>query len=137
MADNLLRMLEEWGEAWNSHQVEGVLSCVTDDIVYEDLGEARAMRGKAEMRTWLNNMFSAFPDFKMDFKALFVSGDWAGTEWVMSGAFKGELQPFGLQPTGKSFSVRGASITEMRGGKVKRHADYYDGTALVRQLGVT
>jgi len=55
----------------------------------------------------------------------------------MSGTFKGELQPYGLQPTGKSFSVRGASITEMHGGKVKRYADYYDGTALVRQIGVT
>ena len=135
MADKLLGMLEEWGEAWNSHQVEGILSCVTDDIVYEDLGEARVMRGKAEMRTWINETLSAFPDFRTDLKSLFVSGEWGGSEWVASGTFKGELHH--LKPTGKGYSVRGASAMELRDGKIKRNTDYYDSATVIRQVFLT
>jgi ketosteroid isomerase-like protein len=42
----------------------------------------------------------------------------------------------GLYKTGKKFSVRGASVFEIRGGKVYRNRDYYDSAAIMRQVGV-
>jgi steroid delta-isomerase-like uncharacterized protein len=129
------KMLQDWNEAWNAHEVERILSYFTDDIVFEDLGGARVMRGKEEMRTWINETLSAFPDFRTDLKSLFVSGEWAGSEWVASGTFKGQLPR--LKPTGKSYSVRGASIMELHDGKIKRNADYYDSATVIRQLFLT
>jgi steroid delta-isomerase-like uncharacterized protein len=126
------KMLQDWNEAWNAHEVERILSYFTDDIVFEDLGGARVMRGKAEMTTWISETLSAFPDFKTDLKSLFVSGKWAGSEWVTSGTLKGKLRH--LKPTGRSYSVRGASIMELRGGKIKRNTDYYDSATMIRQL---
>jgi steroid delta-isomerase-like uncharacterized protein len=129
------KMLQDWRGAWNTHEVERILSYVTDDIVYEDLGGARVMRGKAELRAWLNETFSAFPDFRVELKSLFVSGKWAGDEWVTSGTLKGEL--FHLMPTGKGYSVRGASIMELRGGKINRNTDYYDSATVIKQVWLT
>lgn len=137
MTAKVEKTARDWCEAWNSHEVDRILSYVTDDIVYEGLAGARVMSGIAEMRAYLNETFSAFPDFEIDLKSLFASGRWAGSEWIMSGTFKGELQFLGLKPTGKSFSVRGASITELRGAKVRRNTDYYDGAVFFRQIGIT
>jgi steroid delta-isomerase-like uncharacterized protein len=129
------KMIRDWNEAWNAHEVEGVLSYFTDDIVFEDLGGTRVVRGKAKMRTWINETLSAFPDFRTDLKSLFVSGEWAGSEWVASGTLKGQLHH--LNPTNKSYSVRGASIMELRDGKIKRNVDYYDSATMIRQLFLT
>jgi steroid delta-isomerase-like uncharacterized protein len=137
MTTKVEKMYRDWYEAWNTHDIEKILPYVTDDTVYEATVAGRVMHGKAELRAYITDSFNAFPDFKIDLKAFFVSGEWIGAEWVMSGTFKGVLQPFGLKPTGKSFSVRGATITELRGDKLKRNTDYYDGAAFLRQIGVT
>ena len=129
------KTIRDWNEAWNTHGVERILSYFTDDIVFEDLGGARVIRGKAQMRTWVNETLSAFPDFRTDVKSLFVSGRRAGSEWVATGTLKGRLHH--LKPTGKSYSVRGASITELRDGKIKRNVDYYDSAIMIRQLFLT
>ena len=136
MTTKVEKMYRDWYEAWNTHEVEKILPYVTDDTVYEATVAGRVMHGKAELRSYITDSFNAFPDFKIDLKAFFVSGEWVGAEWVMSGTFKGVLQPFGLKPTGKSFSVRGATITELRGDKLKRNTDYYDGVTFLRQIGV-
>lgn len=129
------KMIRDWNEAWNTHGVERILSYFTDDIVFEDLGGARVMRGKAEMRTWINETLTAFPDFRTDLKSLTVNGEWAGSEWVASGTFKGQLPR--MKPTGKSYSVRGASMMELRDDKIRRNTDYYDSAAVIRQLFLT
>ena len=129
------KMLRDWNQSWNAHEVESILSYFTDDIVFEDLGGARVIRGKAQMRTWVNETLSAFPDFRTDLKSLFVSGRWAGSEWVASGTLKGRLHH--LEPTGRSYSVRGASIMELRDGKIKRNTDFYDSATMIRQLFLT
>jgi len=136
MTANVEKMIRDSIAAYNAHDIERFLSFCTDDIIYEAMSGASVMRGKAEMRTYLGEAFSAFPDFKIDLKLVFPSAKLAAMEWIMSGTFKGVLRPLGLQPTGKSFSVRGASIAELQGGKVRRNTDYYDSADFLRQIGV-
>jgi steroid delta-isomerase-like uncharacterized protein len=131
------KIYEDWCGAWNTDQVDKVLSYVTDDIVYEDVPMARVSRGKAEMKAFAQEAFTAFPDFKLELKSFLASGNRACAEYVMTGTFLGEIQSAGLKPTGKSFSVRGISMVELRGGKIRRHTDYYDGATFLRQIGVT
>ena len=52
---------------------------------------------------------------------------------VTTGAFKGVMQPFGIQPTGKSFSVRGATVAELEGDEIKHESTYYDGATFMQQ----
>lgn len=137
MKTKMEKIYRDWCEAWNTDQVEKVLSYVTDDIVYEDVPMARVSRSKGEMKAFATEIFTGFPDFKLEVKSFLASGDRASAEWVMTGTFLGEIQSAGLKPTGKSFSVRGVSIAELRGEKITRHTDYYDGATLLRQIGVT
>jgi steroid delta-isomerase-like uncharacterized protein len=133
--------IEQWikgeEEAWSSQDVEKTLSFYTDDCIYEDLALGRILHGKEEVRAFIMDCFTAFPDFKVEKKSFFASGDHVCSESVMSGTYLGSLPLLGWPPAnGKSFSVRVAHICELRGGKAMRVTDYYDGASVGRQLGL-
>jgi steroid delta-isomerase-like uncharacterized protein len=133
-AQNVDKMFKDAVLAWNEHDTEKILSFYTDDCVYEDLAFGVVNRGKGELRKFINGTFAAFPDFNIEMKSAFLSGDWYGMEWVMSGTHKGDIP--NLPATGKKFSVRGVSIGELKDGKTKRNSDYYDLMTFLRQIGV-
>ena len=128
------RMLEEWAAAWSLHDVEKLLSLCTDDCVYEDVTLRAVNRGKAEVKSFANAVFAAFPDFKIELMSGFTARDWAGAEWTMSGTHKGDLP--GIPATGKSFAVRGSTICELKAGKIKRNSDYWDMVTFLKQTGL-
>lgn len=128
------RMFEEWAAAWSLHDVEKLLSLCTDDCVYEDVTLRAVNRGKAEVKSFANAVFAAFPDFKIQLMSGFTARDWAGAEWTMSGTHKGDLP--GIPATGKSFAVRGSTICELKAGKIKRNSDYWDMVTFLKQTGL-
>ena len=79
------------------------------------------------------------PDQKMTIRHIYeagdtviVEGDYAGTQ---TGALVG---PSGaIPPTGRSFSFPFADVFTVSGGKVVRHAVYWDNMAFMAQLGLT
>ncbi len=130
---SLKKVMDSYLAAWNSHDVEKILSYFADDCVYEDLAVGVVLHGKAEFKAFANESFAAFPDLKFETKSFFVTPlarigfGKIGSEWIMSGTHKGDFRHGDLPTlaaTGKSFSVRGASITEMSKGKIKRNSDY-------------
>src|SRR2546425_989795 len=100
-------MLEDLAGAWSDHDIEKLLSLCTDDCIYEDVTMGAVNRGKAAVRQFADVVFAAFPDFKIELISGFITGDWAGAEWTMSGTHKGDLP--GLPATGKAFSLRDAA----------------------------
>lgn len=130
----LERILGQYAAAWSARDVQQVLSFFTDDCVYEDIALGRVNRGKEELKAFLSETFAAFPDFTIEPKTPFMGGNWVGLEWVMSGTHKGDIP--GLPATGKSFSIRGVSIVEMAGDKIKNSRDYWDMATFLRQIGV-
>ena len=53
----------------------------------------------------------------------------------MSGTHNGDLP--GLPATGNRFSsIRGATIVELAGGKIRRNSDYWDAASLMKQVGL-
>jgi steroid delta-isomerase-like uncharacterized protein len=133
VAQTVEKIMNDAVAAWSSHDTEKLVSLVTDDCVYEDVAFGVICHGKEELRAFVNATFAAWPDFKVEPKSFFFSGDWVGSEWVMSGTHKGDLP--GIPATGRSFSVRGACITELKGGKIKRNTDYYDMASFLKQIG--
>ncbi len=116
--------------AWNAHDAEKVASLFTDDVVYEDVAFGMVAHGHAEMRKMASDFFANVPDFKLELVSKTFMGNHGSVEWVFSGT------DVGLYKTGKKFSVRGASIYELRGGKFSANRDYYDAAAIMRQVGV-
>jgi steroid delta-isomerase-like uncharacterized protein len=133
MATDVKRILEDYCDAVNSHDVERIASFFTDDGIFEDVPRG-VYRGKEQIKANFDSEFASMPDLKVELRTLFVAGDWAGAESVMTGTNTGDLPM--LPATNKSVSVRAASIFEMRGNKIKRNSNYFDMGSLMQQLGV-
>lgn len=135
MATDREKMMNDYTAAWNSHDIERILSFFTDDVVYEDVALGMVMRGKKELEDFISSMLVDFPDFKFETKSGFNTIDRSAGEWVMTGTFAHSCIP-GVPATGKSFSLRGASIIEFRGGKIGRNTDYWNMASFLQQVGL-
>jgi steroid delta-isomerase-like uncharacterized protein len=127
-------LLGNWAFAWSSHDVEKFAPLFTEDCVYEDVTLGIVNHGKAELETFAKGIFGAFPDFTIHLTSEFVAGSWAGAEWTMSATHKGDLP--GLPATGKRCSIRGATVFELQGGKIRRNSDYWDMATFLKQVGL-
>jgi len=129
----LTHAVDQWAEGWSTHDIDKVASVFTDDCIYEDVTLGVVNRGKEELKAFGSGFFAGVPDLKVELKSRFTIGDWAAAEWSMSGTHKGDLP--GMPATGKTFSLRGASVFQLRGEKVVRCSDYWDMTTFMKQLG--
>jgi len=128
-------MFREYIGGWNAHDVEKIASFFTDDCVYDNLARGQTYRGKDQLKAWVKASFDAIPDFKLGITSLFGSAGLLACEWVMTGTDTGPLSPE-VPTTGKSFSVRGSTIAEIKDGKIQRNSDYWDLATFLRQLGL-
>lgn len=121
-------------DAWSQHDAQLIDDIFAKDGVYIDEPAGRTMHGRSEIKAWLEENFTAVPDFDSKLVTLFSSHDKIALEWVMSGTHTGDYPD--LPATGESFSVPGASIALVEDGKIKRWTDYYDIYSFLSQLGV-
>ena len=134
MATDANRVVREYLAAWNRHDVEALTALFTDDCVYEDVALGRLEQGKERVRALVESVFVDLADFRMEAASAFGVGDWAATEWTMTGRFVHSTVP-GLAATGRSFAVRGATILALRDGRIRRNSDYLDVPSFLRQTG--
>jgi len=135
MTMHIEKIVQAYIHTWNSHDVEKITASFTEDGIHEDVAVGSIYRGKDELKAGIHPLFDACPDFKLELKSFFGSNDWVGQEWVMTGTQTGAFGALGIPATGKSFSIRGASITKLRGGKIARNTDYWNLMSMLQQLG--
>jgi steroid delta-isomerase-like uncharacterized protein len=127
-------LLKEENAAWNSHDVDKIATFYTDDCIKEDVAVGVNAHGKEAMNAVNAGAFAAVPDMKIDLRLIISSGDAAATEWTMSGTYSGNRP--GVPPaTGRPFSVRGATIMQLRDGRISRVSDYWDSALFLQQVG--
>ncbi|MDO8703324.1 MAG: nuclear transport factor 2 family protein [Sulfuricaulis sp.] len=130
-----LKLLGSYLDAWNTHDVARVLAFFVPDSVYEDTVLAESFVGHAALRTFLEDMFRAYPDASFELHAAFDSGNCVSWEWTMHGHFTGTGKSR-LPAKGQTIALRGASFTELRDGLIVCNRDYWDMGALMKQLGL-
>lgn len=135
MTTDIEKTVQAYINAWNSHDVENIAAFFTEDGIHEDVAVGSVYHGKNELKAGLSPLFAACPDFKLELKSLFGSNDWVGQEWLMTGTQTGAFGVLGIPATGRSFLIRGASITKLRGGKIARNTDYWNLMSMLQQLG--
>ncbi len=128
------RVLEDWIRHWSSHDMDRLLPLFTDDVVYEDVTMGAGNHGKNELRAFGEGFFTAFPDVTFELTSRFATGSQGGVEWVMRGTHRGDMP--GMPATNKHAEVRGASIFEFAGDKIRRCSDYWDMATMLKQLGL-
>jgi steroid delta-isomerase-like uncharacterized protein len=128
------QLVAEYRAAWNAHDVDKVMTFFTDDCEYEDAIMREVVRGKPEMRAYLVEWLAVFPDLSFEVKNHYVGPEGGGAEFTFSGTHTNPVM--GLPATNKPFTVRGASILELRDGKIRREADYWDAASFMTQIGM-
>jgi len=131
---NVEELLKEENAAWNSHDVDKIATFYTDDCIKEDVAVGVRARGKEAMNAVNRGAFAAVPDMKIELGLIISSGDKAATEWTMSGTYSSK-QPGAPPVTGRPFSIKGATIMQLRDGRISRVSDYWDSALFLRQVG--
>jgi len=112
------RLAEATLSAWNSQDVDGVVSCYTEDCVYLDPNTRGPVVGRDAFRRYLMRLFR---QWKMDWslREFFLFEDGSG------GAFLWHAQ---LTPAsgGKTAEIDGMDLVMLRGGKLCRNEVYFD-----------
>lgn len=126
-------LLDEWAAFWSSHDMDGVTALFTDDCTYEDVTLGVVNHGKEELRQFGSGFLAAMPDVEFRLNSKVAGQDRAALEWTMTGTQTGPLGD--LPATGKSCTVRGSSVLELRNGLFSRCSDYWDMMTLLKQLG--
>jgi steroid delta-isomerase-like uncharacterized protein len=118
-------LIRRYVERYNSNDVEGMLDCCADSIVFETVtnpGGSIRLSGKQEMREVLEATTRAFRERRHQVIAIIVEDERAAAETVFSGIAAADLgQDVRL---GDHVSIRGATIFELQDGRLGRICDY-------------
>lgn len=100
---------------------------------------ALSVSSAAELAGELEDREDAFSDIELDLVPLDVSGDRACVEWVATATHSGPLvvdDDLVFEPTGLRCRLRGATVAEFDGDRIRSFRQYWDEVALIEQLGL-
>lgn len=121
-------------EALGDHDIDTMQSMSHPDIV-DDFVAIGEFRGRLAVRGFFEELFGAFPDFRVSVLDVVGDPDHAVVQWRANGSFTGT--PFqGIHATGRSVELRGIDVMRFEDGLVKHDVVYYDGLAFARQIGL-
>jgi ketosteroid isomerase-like protein len=111
--------LQAFLDAFNSHDVDAIMSFFTEDCVLDmPRGPApggRRLVGKEDVRTGIQSRFDGIPDVLYGDDRHWTSGDRGVSEWTIRGT----------QVTGEPIEVRGCDLFEFRDGMISRKDSFW------------
>jgi ketosteroid isomerase-like protein len=107
-----------FGDGWNGHDVDALMSFMSDDCVFEgaagaDVCGARYV-GRERVREAFARVFATFPDVAFRDVRHVVAGDRGMSEWTFAGT----------TPDGTKVEVNGCDLFTFRGGKIAVKSSY-------------
>ena len=120
--------------AWNSHDIEKVLSFYSPDYLGSDVGQAEPVKGHPGLQAILEKHWKAFPDLHFTVTNTVVQGCQVVSIWQAEGTHRGPIM--NIPPTGRKVQVRGVSIIEVKDGLVVRGQYIWDLAGMLRHMGL-
>ncbi len=109
---DLLKLLDRFADAWNRHDLDALMSMMTDDCVFDASAgpqvHGERSEGQLAVRAAYGAVFDAFPDARWANARHYVSGDRGVSEWTFSGT----------RPDGKRVEVTGCDLFTFRNGRI-------------------
>ena len=107
-----LERLQAFADAWNRHDIDSLMSFMTDDCVFEasagpDMG-GTSFQGRAQVREGFMRAWRDYPDARWNNPSHFISGDRGVSEWVFTGTHS----------TGQRVEIKGCDLFTFRGEKI-------------------
>mgnify|MGYP003681959930 CR=1 FL=1 len=87
-----LALLERFADAWNAHDVDALMACMSEACEFRASGGAEASgssyKGRDAVRAGYAAIFEAFPDARWNEPRHMVAGDRGLSEWRFTGTGK-------------------------------------------------
>jgi steroid delta-isomerase-like uncharacterized protein len=125
-------IMKEFIAAHNKHDVEKMMTLLTDDCETIDPAAPIPLRGKEDVRKLYNLIFSSI-DIHFEITTMIAEGDKVFTAWRTTGPGKGIWG--GKDVKGLHCDVFEGCVAETQSGKIKKMLFYSDTATLSRQLG--
>jgi ketosteroid isomerase-like protein len=108
--------IRRFNEAFNTRDVDAIMSCMTDDVVFETTAapDGTRVEGREAMHAFWTAFFESNPRAWFDTEDLFVAGDRCLVQWRYT--FDKEDPNSG--------HVRGVDVFRVRDGKVAEKFSY-------------
>ena len=114
-----LASVERFNEAFNRHDVDGIMALMTDDCVFENTRPAPdglRLEGQAAVRAYWEKFFTVSPQAHFATEDIFACGDKCVVRWTYSWV-----------KDAKPGHVRGVDLFRVRDGKVAEKLSYVKG----------
>jgi steroid delta-isomerase-like uncharacterized protein len=106
--------LAAFSDAWNRHDIDALMSFMSEDCVFETAAGADACgtrhTGTAAVRKAFATAWEAVPDAQWRNGVHHVAGDFGTSEWTFTGT----------AADGSRIEVNGVDLFTFRGGKIQR-----------------
>ena len=107
-----MAILEGFADAFNAHDIDKILSYMTDDCIFEASAgpdaDGEKFVGKDAVRKAFEDVFKNFPDAHWSNPHHFISGNRAVSEWTFTGT----------KPNGSKMEVNGCDLFTFRDGRI-------------------
>lgn len=115
-----LATVHRFNEAWNRHDLEGVMDLMTDDCVFENTcppPEGERFQGRRAVRACFEQFFRSSPQAQFQFDDVFAAGDRACVRWLYRWVEAG----------GQPGHIRGVDVFRARGQRIVEKLSYVKG----------
>src|SRR5215470_11955971 len=108
---------EKGTATFNAHDLHGFAEVLADDVAFKAPGGMQG-EGKAACAAFFGSWFTAFPDARVEVRAVHIVDDVAVEEGTFMGTQNGGLHgPMGdIPPTGRSIAVDYVQVLHFRDG---------------------
>ncbi len=103
-------------EALETLDLKRIQSIYAEDFVFEDVSGGERITERASLNDYYEKLFS-FPNVSFSDFRIYDGGTFGALEWTWSGINR---------KTEEDYHIHGASVIELRSGKIARESIYYD-----------
>jgi steroid delta-isomerase-like uncharacterized protein len=109
---DVFKLLDRFADAWNRHDLDALMSMMTDDCVFAASAgpqiDGRRSEGTQAVRAAFAAVFEAFPDAHWANCRHFIAGNRGVSEWTFTGT----------QRDGSRVEVNGCDLFTFRDGRI-------------------
>jgi len=127
---NLAVARRAFAEIYGQGKIALVDQLYADDFVDDSPGGGQ---GRDMIKDAVTGFHRAFPDLRIDIEDAFTVADKVVLRYIAHGTQTGTY--YDIPPSGKTVSVRGITIFQIKSGKIKTEWTEYDRLGLMRQIG--
>lgn len=119
ISSSTLAVIDRFNEAFNRHDVDGIMQYMTTDCVFENTRpspDGTRLEGETMVRAFWEEFFSRSPAARFETEEMFAAGDRCVVRWV-----------YHWIRDDRPGHVRGVDVFRVRDGKVSEKLSYVKG----------